>query len=141
MTPAEARFAAETALLPWLVAEAVCGEAARALESEVPRSFAPRLAARAVRLYAVNPPFARRLRTPGNVGREWLRTFLRHWLASRLARQYPALFHRLPSSFCVGWPLPPHTPPLAAGLDRQIDELTCDLYGLTPEERALVADT
>ena len=27
----------------------------------------------------------------------------------------------------------------AAGLDRQIDELTCDLYGLTPEERALIA--
>ena len=27
----------------------------------------------------------------------------------------------------------------AAGLDRQIDELTCDLYGLTPKERALVA--
>ena len=29
----------------------------------------------------------------------------------------------------------------AAGLDRQIDELTYDLYGLTPEERALVAST
>ena len=27
----------------------------------------------------------------------------------------------------------------AAGLDRQIDELTCDLYGLTAEERALIA--
>jgi len=27
----------------------------------------------------------------------------------------------------------------AAGLDRQIDALTCDLYGLTPEERALIA--
>ena len=27
----------------------------------------------------------------------------------------------------------------ADGLDRQIDELTCDLYGLTSEERALVA--
>ena len=26
----------------------------------------------------------------------------------------------------------------AAGLDRQIDELTYDLYGLTPEERDLV---
>ena len=29
----------------------------------------------------------------------------------------------------------------AAGLDRQIDELTYDLYGLTPEERALVQGT
>ncbi len=27
----------------------------------------------------------------------------------------------------------------AAGLDRQIDELTYDLYGLTAEERALVS--
>jgi len=27
----------------------------------------------------------------------------------------------------------------AAGLDRQIDELTYDLYGLKPEEHALVA--
>lgn len=110
MTPAEMRFVAKTTLLPWLVAEAVCGEAARWLESEVPRSFAPQLAARAVRLYAVNPPFARRLRSPGNVGREWLRIFMRHWLAGRLALQHPALFHRLPSSFCVGWPLPSTRP-------------------------------
>lgn len=27
----------------------------------------------------------------------------------------------------------------AAGIDRQIDELTYDLYSLTPEERAVVA--
>ena len=26
----------------------------------------------------------------------------------------------------------------AAGLDRQIDELTCDLYGLTAAERTLI---
>lgn len=88
MNAPDLRFVAEPTLLPWLVAEAVCGEAARWLASAVPRSLAPRLAARAVRFYAVNQPFARRRRASGNVGREWSRTFLRHWLASRLARQH-----------------------------------------------------
>ena len=118
MTAAEMRFADETKLLPWLVAETVCGEAARWLESEVPRRLAPLLAARAVRLYPENQSFARRLRAPGNAGREQLRVFMRHWLASRLARQHPALFQRLPSSFCVGWPLPAttgHQPPRPTG--------------------------
>ncbi len=102
MSPAEERVARETGLLPWLVAEAVCAEAARLLGSEEPYRYAPRLAARAVQLYAVNAPFARRLRAPGERGREHLRAFLRHWLAARLARDHRALYHRLPPAYSVG---------------------------------------
>ena len=47
MTTAEAKLAAETALPPWLVAESVCGEAARWLDSDAPRQFASLLSARA----------------------------------------------------------------------------------------------
>ena len=82
---------AATGLLPWLVAESVCGEAARALGSEMPRKFAPALASRAVRVFAANAAFVRRLRAPGETGQEWLRAFLRHWLAARLAHRAPAL--------------------------------------------------
>ena len=96
---------AATGLLPWLVAESVCGEAARALGSEVPRALAPALAGRAVRVFAANAAFARRLRAPGETGREWLRAFLRHWLAARLARRAPALARALPSSFALGVPV------------------------------------
>lgn len=102
MSSAEARFAAETTLLPWLVAEAVCGEAARALGTQEPYRHAPALAARAVRLYDVNPPFARRLRARGEAGREWLCAFLRHWLAAALHRTDPRLARALPPGFALG---------------------------------------
>lgn len=104
MSPAEERFVAQTTLLPWLVAEAVCGEAGRALGTREPYRHAPALAARAVRLYAVNPPFARRLRARGEGGREWLCAFLRHWLAAALQRTTPHLARALPSGFALGAP-------------------------------------
>ena len=102
MTPAEAKLAAETALLPWLVPESVCGEAARWLGSDAPREFASLFSARAVRLYSANPTFARRLRAKRNAGRECLQSFMRHWLAARLARQHPVLFRLLPLVFSLG---------------------------------------
>ncbi len=68
--------------------------------------YAPALAARAVRIYAHNAAFARRMHAPGNTGREWLRSFMRHWLAAHLARYHRRLFDRLPSSYCMGMGLP-----------------------------------
>ena len=102
MTPAEAKLAAGTALLTWLGAESVCGKAAHWLDSDAPRQFASLLSARAARLYSANPTFARRLRATGNEGRECLQSFMRHWLAARLARQRPALFRQLPPAFSLG---------------------------------------
>lgn len=96
------RLDRDTPLLPRLVAEGVCAEAAAWLDDDCPMALAPVLAARATRLYKHNPAFARRLRVSGNEGREWLRAFLRHWLATRLHRQHPALYERLPSAFCLG---------------------------------------
>lgn len=95
----------DTPLLPRIVAESICGEAATFLRDDLPMQYAARLAARAVRLYACNAAFARRMRAPGNTGREWLRSFMRHWLASYLSRDHRRLFDRLPSSYCVGEPL------------------------------------
>ena len=61
-----------------------------------------RLSARAVRLCSANRTFARRLRAKGNAGRECLQSFMRHWLAARLARQHPVLFRLLPLVFSLG---------------------------------------
>ena len=95
----------DTPLLPRIVAESICAKAANWLDDDRPMSFAPALAARATRLYARNSAFARRMSAPGNMGREWLRSFMRHWLASYLSRDHRRLFERLPSSYCVGEPL------------------------------------
>ena len=73
--------------------------------------YAPTLAARAVRLYPRNPAFARRLCAPGNTGREWLYSFMRHWLSGYLARDHRSLFEQLPSSYCVGRHLLPKFTP------------------------------
>ena len=80
----------------------MCGEASRWLDSDAPRQFGSLLSARDVRLYSANPTFARRLRAPGNAGRECLQSFMRLWLASRLARKDPALFRQLPPVFILG---------------------------------------
>jgi hypothetical protein len=105
--PRAPRLEEETPLLARIVAETICAEAAAWLEDDEPMRYAPALAARAVRLYARNPSFAKRLQAPGNTGREWLRVFLRHWLAARLKRHHRALFDRLPQSFALGAPIHP----------------------------------
>jgi hypothetical protein len=96
------RLECETPLLPLLVAEGVCAEAARLLGDDGPMNEAPALAARARRLYRMNEKFATRLRERGNGGLEWLRAFMRHWLTARLRRTRPSLARRLPCAFAVG---------------------------------------
>ena len=105
--PARLRLDRDTPLLPRIVAESICAEAATWLDDDRPLAFAPTLAARAMRLYACNPAFARRMRAADNEGREWLRAFLRHWLAARLHREHRDLYQRLPSSFSLGASLAP----------------------------------
>ena len=50
-------------------------------------------------------PAPRRLISAPNAGRDNLYKFMRHWLASRLARERLALYRHLPSSFSLGIPL------------------------------------
>ena len=102
------RLELETPLLPLLVAESVCAEAANFLNNDAPMAEAPALAARARRLYRRNEKFAARLRERGNGGRESLRAFMRHWLTARLSRTAPRLAGKLPNGFAIGVPRPAH---------------------------------
>lgn len=99
------RLECETPILSDLVAEGVCAAAANWLGDNRPMRFAPALAARARRIYEVNASFAARLRRDDGI--EWLRVFLRHWLAGRLRRECRDLFDRLPPEFANGASLPP----------------------------------
>ncbi len=100
-----------TALMPWLIAETVCGEAARYLDVEIPERCAAWLEARAEWHYARHRGFRARMCEPGNAGRDWLYAYMRHWLAALLQIERPDLFARLPKEFAIGHPLPQATPP------------------------------
>ena len=95
----------ETQLMPWLIADSVLGESARFLDTDLPPAWADWLDARAERVFARHGQF-HRLISPeangGNAGRDHLCKFMRHWLASRLARERPALFRRLPRGYALG---------------------------------------
>jgi hypothetical protein len=136
-----ARIEHDTPLVPQAVATAVWEEAGAWLGEELPREWRTRLRERAEALYARNPRVRRRLRSPGNGGRDWLWTFMRHWLAALLWQQRPDLHARLPGAFNTGHPLPPKpTAPQRprAATDTQIDRLVYGLYGLTQDEIKLV---
>lgn len=90
----------DTVLLPHVIADAVCREAAFAVKSDAPLLLTDQLAARAERCYSRNRHFARLLRRAD--GREWLYAFMRHWLAGAIKRGHPALFKLLPDGFAIG---------------------------------------
>src|SRR6266496_3671367 len=58
-------------------------------------------------VYAHNPSFRRKVRGQGTTGRDYLWAFVRHWLSGLMWERRPQLLARLPSSYCVGHPLPP----------------------------------
>ncbi len=73
----------------------------------------PRLIAHLVQhaeeIAAASESFRRKLR--GALGREWLYSFMRHWLAAELKRTQPALFRRLPPRYAMGAAEPSRRPP------------------------------
>jgi hypothetical protein len=97
-----ARIEEDTLLVPGAVAAGVWEEAAAWLGEELPRDWLIRLTERAEAVYASNPRVRRRLRGNGDGGRDWLWTFMRHWLASLLRKERPDLFARLPASYANG---------------------------------------
>ena len=101
------RIARESPVVPQAVAAGVWEEVSVWLDEELPPEWRVRLMERAEAVYASNTRARRRLRGGGDAGRDWLWTFMRHWLASFLARHRPDLHARLPASFNVGRPLPP----------------------------------
>ena len=94
-----------TDLVPLWVAESIVNEAAAWLHAELPAEWPAALAAKAERCFARHRQFHRLVSgcgAGGNAGRDNLCKFMRHWLASRLARARPALYRRLPPSYSLG---------------------------------------
>jgi len=100
------RIAHDTPIIPQAVAVCVWEEACQWLGEELPREWMIRLSEYAEAVYASNACIRRKLRGPGNGGRDWLWAFVRHWLAALIGRQRPELYARLPASFSMGAPLP-----------------------------------
>src|SRR5437773_2848981 len=101
------RIESDTPIVPRAVMEAVCEEAGVWLGQPLPRRWVPELTAYANTVYAHNPRFRRKVRAPGNRGRDYLWAFTRHWLAGLMWERRPQLHARLPNSYSVGHPLPP----------------------------------
>ena len=95
----------DTPLLPRFIAEAVVADAGGFLKTELPEDFARRLAERAEHLYRVNSDVRRKLRAKGNAGRDYLYSFMRHWLHGLIKAELPGLVVRFPASFALGPPL------------------------------------
>src|ERR1700722_2698373 len=92
-------FERDTSLMPWLVAETVCDEVSQFLDVEIPARYAVWLEAKAHRCYSAHRHFYKLMQAGGNVPRDRLYMFMRHWLASFLHLERRDLFHRLPISF------------------------------------------
>ncbi len=97
----------DTQLMPWLIADTVCGEVARFLGVEIPARYSDRLDAKAERCYARHDHFRKLMRGRGNAPRDWLYAFMRHWLAASLDLERPDLYQCLPEDFILGHRLPP----------------------------------
>ena len=90
--------------MPWLIADSVLTEAQTLLGADLPAEWSDWLDARAERLYRQHAQFRRLVRGAGQRGRDALYRFLRHWLASKIARERRSLARRLPYNFVMGLP-------------------------------------
>jgi prepilin-type N-terminal cleavage/methylation domain-containing protein len=96
----------DTQLMPWLIAESVCGEVSHFLDVDLPARYAVWMEAKAEACYASPGHFRKLMRGSGNAPRDWLRVFMRHWLAALLGTERPDLYECLPDTFALGQPLP-----------------------------------
>lgn len=123
------------------VATAVLEEASTWLNHPLPAEWAAVLTFHAETLCAHNARFRRRLDTNGNLGRDRLWSFMRHWLCAIMARELPDQYRRLPSEYNVGRQLTAPPPvvvnlpriPLRAHSDRPGRTLSSCVHGLLPE--------
>jgi hypothetical protein len=96
----------DTLLVPEWIAESVVQEAERFLNAELPAGYPERLAAKAHYLYPRHKHFHKTLNRPGNVGRDNLYVYMRHWTAAWLRRERYALHKKLPWAYSLGRALP-----------------------------------
>ncbi len=101
-------FERHTSYCPTYFAWHILDEARDYFRTSIPEDYAAELARRAETVFAKHPFWRRKYKSC--YGRENVLMSMRHWLASILARERPALFRALPDSFKIGHPLPPHSP-------------------------------
>lgn len=90
----------DTPIVPFVVADDVCHEVSLWLgEDELPRSWKVRLAVRADVVYYHRRQFRQGVRRSGRNGLNYLRAFMRHWLASMLYHRRPDWARRLPADY------------------------------------------
>ena len=94
------------ALVPIAAARQVVAGTSRWLCVPLPERYATRLAFQARRCYAHSDLFRKKIRRPGDKGRDLLYVFMRHWLAARLKSERPKLYARLPREYDRGAELP-----------------------------------
>ena len=109
-------FERATSYCPLYLAWRIVDEARDYFRTEIPESYARKLARRAEAVFAHHPSWAREATPRGPAGarqqfqcqrqREFILKFMRHWLAGVLARENPVLYRQLPESFKVGHLLP-----------------------------------
>lgn len=101
----------ETFLMPRAIADSVCAEASRFLDEEFPARYADWLVLKTHRCYSAHRHLYKLMQARGNVARDRLHMFMRHWLASFLHLERPDLFYCLPVTFGDDRRLPPGTHP------------------------------
>ena len=117
-------FERQTSYCPLYLAWRIVDEARDYFRTEIPESYARKLARRAEAVFAHHPSWARKATPLGPAGarhqfqcqrqREFILKFMRHWLAGVLARENLVLYGQLPESFKIGLELPEKRPGGAA---------------------------
>ena len=107
----------DTPILPHVVAESVLEEVQlylhrRQLGEEASRilhdedRLVDYLTDYAQTVYKHSKDVQKKIRAKGNLGRDWLYTFMRHWLSAELKKAHPSVFRVLPWEFKNGVELP-----------------------------------
>ena len=106
MTDMKRNIEKDTPLLPEVVADSVLGEASRFLGKDLPDEWVVLLADKCEGCYnAKNPQFKRKMK--GANGREWLYSFMRHWLTGLLFKYDRPSYEKVSrTEFPIGRELP-----------------------------------
>lgn len=99
-----ARFEKQTCINPYFAADLVLHGVCMYFWVNLPAHLEQQLAERAVKVFTHNKHWRKKIQSER--GPDYLRMFMRHWLAGLLRQQGHPLFRELPDSFKWGKPLP-----------------------------------
>lgn len=94
--------------MPSVIAQSVVSELARHLyPSWTPTdadtdAVEAHLETRANRIYNARPDLRRKFKRNPTYGRDWLYTFMRHWLTGYAKDHWPAVYQTIPQTFANG---------------------------------------